>query len=44
MLRGVHGEKIISATTSKKMPLKDVPKLKEALKRIHILRNYLKDL
>lgn len=41
MLRGVHGEKIISATTSKKMPLKDVPRLKEALKRYD---NWIKQL
>lgn len=34
MARGVHGEKIVSAITSDKMPAADVPRLKEALKNM----------
>lgn len=33
MVRGVHGEKIVSAIESDKMPKVDIPRLKEALKR-----------
>lgn len=33
MARGVHGEKIISAIQSNKMPVKDVPRLEMALQR-----------
>jgi hypothetical protein len=33
MSRGVHGEKIVSAIASDKMPQTDVPRLQEALKR-----------
>lgn len=33
MVRGVHGEKIVSAIASDKMPKVDIPRLKEALKR-----------
>lgn len=31
MLRGVHGEKIVAAIDSEKMPATDIPRLKEAL-------------
>ena len=33
MARGVHGEKIVSAIQSNKMPVKDVPRLEMALQR-----------
>lgn len=33
MARGVHGEKIVSAIQSNKMPVKDVPRLEMALRR-----------
>ena len=33
MARGVHGEKIVSAIQSNKMPAKDVPRLKMALQK-----------
>lgn len=33
MARGVHGEKIVSAIQSNKMPVKDVPRLEMALKK-----------
>lgn len=33
MVRGVHGEKIVSAIASDKMPKSDIPRLKETLDR-----------
>ena len=43
MARGVHGEKIVSAIASDKMPETDIPRLEEALRRYDIWVEQLKN-